>query len=93
MKNKEIGVEYSRTVNILDFESIRFQASVKGDSEFEEGSDEQKGEWEDAWDEVIKEVEHRIDNEAIPILEEKIKIGKKGDERIKEMVKRRSKKR
>ncbi len=91
MKNKEIGVEYSRTVNILDFESLRFQASVKGDSEFKNGSKKQAGEWDDAWDEAISEVEDRIDNEAIPILEEKIKIGKKGDERIKEIVKRRNK--
>ena len=91
MKNKEIGVEYSRTVNILDFESIRFQASVKGDSEFEEGSDEYVEEWDDAWEEAKKQVEDQIDNEAIPILEEKIKIGKKGDERIREMVRKRGK--
>jgi hypothetical protein len=91
MKNKEIGVEYSRTVNILDFESLRLQASVKGDSEFEEGSDEYIEEWDDAWDEAKEQVKDRIDSEAIPILEEKIKTGKKGDERIKEMVKRRSK--
>ncbi len=91
MKNKEIGVEYSRTVNILDFESLRFQASVKGDSEFKNGSKEQAKEWDDAWDEAVGQVEDRIDDEAIPILEEKIKTGKKGDERIKEMVRRRSK--
>ncbi len=92
MKNKEIGVEFSRTVNILDFESLRFQVSVKGDSEFEEGSDEYVEEWDDAWEEAKEQVEGQIDKEAIPILEEKIKMGKKGDERIREMVKRRNRK-
>lgn len=93
MKNKEIGVEYSRTVNTLDFESIRFQAFVKGDSEYEDGSDEQAEEWDDAWEEAIQQVEDRIETEVIPIIKEKLKIGKSGDARIKEMVAKRNRKR
>lgn len=87
MKNRRISVEYARTNNLLDFESTQFRAGLSGDVEDDASLEKEYGK---AWDEVKIEVTTTITQIAIPIIKEKMMIKKAGDERIKEMVRRRN---